>query len=361
MATLRDKFIGCIAGVHIGSAMGAVTEHMHWTQIEKEYGYLDRPVPYTRGGKFGKPIINFRAGQTEDGVERQRLMILAIRDKGGRVTAEDVAQAWVKYMNPASFGTISLDFEAVLRDMAKTGIPAGDIGKYCDYAGLNSFARACHPIGLINAGNIKTAKEDILDVGRLYQTADSRGLQWACVTGVAIAAATLPGATVESVLEAIYEHCKSNIPDGEDIVNEIRKHVEGSAYCKNIKELRDYFEHVYDGMGFKFCMAQAQEVVTRGICVFAMVRGNTKEAILAGVNMGRDTDCISAVAAGISGALTGYDSIPQEWFDIVDETTAQCNFTCSNLKIMEFADCVYDAYQKRLMEQKAFVEQMKNA
>ena len=26
-------------------------------------------------------------------------------------------------------------------------IPARDIGKYCDYAGLNSFARACHPIG----------------------------------------------------------------------------------------------------------------------------------------------------------------------------------------------------------------------
>jgi hypothetical protein len=90
-------------------------------------------------------------------------MILALRDKGGRVTAEDVAQAWMKYMNPASFGTISLEFEEGLRDMAKTGMPASDIGKYCDYAGLNSFARACHPIGLINAGNIETAKEDILE------------------------------------------------------------------------------------------------------------------------------------------------------------------------------------------------------
>jgi hypothetical protein len=78
-------------------------------------------------------------------------------------------------MNPKSFGTISLDFEAVLRDMAKTGIPASDIGKYCDFAGLNSFARACQAIGLINAGNVKTAKEDILDVGRLYQMANSRG------------------------------------------------------------------------------------------------------------------------------------------------------------------------------------------
>ena len=44
-----------------------------------------------------------------------------------------------------------------------------------------------------------------------------------------------------------------------------------------------------------------------------MTAGNTKEAILAGVNMGRDTDCVAAVAAGIAGALTGGESIPEEW------------------------------------------------
>jgi ADP-ribosylglycohydrolase len=50
MVTLKDKFIGCIAGVHIGSAMGAVTEHMHWKEIEEKYGYLNQPVAYSRGG-----------------------------------------------------------------------------------------------------------------------------------------------------------------------------------------------------------------------------------------------------------------------------------------------------------------------
>ncbi len=41
--------------------------------------------------------------------------------------------------------------------MAKTPIPARDLGRYCDYAGLVSFARSCHPIGLINAGDIDHA------------------------------------------------------------------------------------------------------------------------------------------------------------------------------------------------------------
>lgn len=97
---------------------------------------------------------------------------------------------------------VSEPFEATLLAMAKSGIPARDIGRYCDYSGLNSFARSCHPIGLINAGDMEAAKEDVLEVGQLYQTTNSRGLQWAVVTGVAIAAATRPDATVDSVLGA---------------------------------------------------------------------------------------------------------------------------------------------------------------
>ena len=126
-------------------------------------------------------------------------------EKEGRVTAEDVRTAWNKYANPNAGGWVSEPFEGVLLKMAKTGIPATDLGRYCDYAGLNSFARACHPIGLINAGNVEGAKEDILQVGQLYQTTNSRGLKWACVTGVAIAEGTKPGATVDSVIGAIFD------------------------------------------------------------------------------------------------------------------------------------------------------------
>lgn len=53
-------------------------------------------------------------------------------------------------------------------------------------------------------GCVETAKADILEVGQLYQTANSRGLKWACVTGVSIAEGTKPDATVDSVLGAIY-------------------------------------------------------------------------------------------------------------------------------------------------------------
>ena len=157
------------------------------------------------------------------------MMISAIMEKEGRVTAEDVRAAWNKYANPNAGGWVSEPFEGVLLKMAKTGIPATDLGRYCDYAGLNSFARACHPIGLINAGNVEGAKEDILQVGQLYQTTNSRGLKWACVTGVAIAEGTKPGATVDSVIGAIFDHCDPDV-----VVKEIDEQLKKAAGCSDI-------------------------------------------------------------------------------------------------------------------------------
>ena len=140
---LQDKFFGCICGCHIGSAMGAPVEGMTYEEIDRKYGYVDGYLPYQHYGNGW----DREPGTTEDGVERQKLMISAIMEKEGRVTAEDVRAAWNKYANPNAGGWVSEPFEGVLLKMAKTGIPATDLGRYCDYAGLNSFARACYPAG----------------------------------------------------------------------------------------------------------------------------------------------------------------------------------------------------------------------
>ena len=76
--SLREKFFGCIAGCHIGSAMGAAVEGWPYERIEREYGMLDRPLPYSH---YGKRDWVREPGTTEDGVERQKLMITAIIEK----------------------------------------------------------------------------------------------------------------------------------------------------------------------------------------------------------------------------------------------------------------------------------------
>jgi hypothetical protein len=129
---LREKFFGCIAGCHIGSSMGAPVEGWSWQRIEETHKTLDKPLSYQH---YGNGWVR-EPGTTEDGVERQKLMITAILEKQDRVTAEDIRRSWVDHMNPKAAGLVSEPFEGELLAMARTHIPAADIGKYCDYSGL---------------------------------------------------------------------------------------------------------------------------------------------------------------------------------------------------------------------------------
>ena len=360
--TLRDKFFGCIAGVHIGSAMAAPVEGWPWQRIEAEHGTLDRFLPYHHYRSTTDWVRE--PGTTEDGVERQKLIITAIMRKQDRITAEDLRAVWVTDMNPNAAGVVSEPFEGPLLAMARTPIPARDLGRYCDYAGLVSFARSCHPIGLINAGDVERALEDILEVGQVYQTSNSRGLQWAAVTGVAIAAATRPGATVEGVMDAVFDVCgtfRERFVQDAGVVRELERGLEATQRCQDFRELRAAFDDIYQGKGLPYAHSFANEVVTKGICIFRMVQGDLRRAIVAGVNMGRDTDCMTAVAAGISGALSGSAGLPDEWIQQSDHATRVNPHTNSQRTLREHADGLYEAFQARLIKMGQYVETMREA
>lgn len=345
---LREKFFGCVAGCHIGSSMGAAVEGWSWERIEREYGTLDRLLPYEHysNGWRREP------GTTEDGVERQKLMITAMIQKQDRVNAEDVRRTWVRDINPTAPGNVSEPFEGVLLAIAKTVVPAVDIGTYCDYAGLVSMARSCHPIGLINAGDIRSAIEDTREVGQLYQASNSRGIRWAEVVTAGIAAATRPGATVDTVLGTIFDHCDKAV------VRELEQGLKLTASCGDFREMRTVFGTVYSGQGMAYASSFANEVVTKGSCVFKTTRADTWEAMKAAVNMGRDTDCLASVAAGLSGALSGGGSIPAELVRQVDHATSLNPYTNSKRTLRETSDGLYEAYKARLRKLKAYADEM---
>jgi ADP-ribosylglycohydrolase len=356
---LQDKFLGCIVGCHIGSSMGAPCEGWLYERIQEKYGTIDRLMPYLHynNGWMREP------GTTEDGCERQKLMITAIIEKQDRVTAEDVRKIWVRDISPKAAGTISEPFELQLLEMAKSGIPACDIGRYCDYAGLNSFARSCHPIGLINAGDVESAVADAFEVGQLYQTTNSRGLQWACVTAMAIAAATRPGSTVDSVLAAILKGDPrfARIPAQQSVGREIERNLTRTKSCKDFREMRKVFDGLYSGSGTPYAQSSANEVVSKAVCVFAMTRGNVRDAMIAAVNLGRDTDCLAAIAAGLSGALNGPAGIPEEWIKQVDFATTKMPVTNSRRTLREHAGGLYEAYRARLRRMRGLADEMEPA
>jgi hypothetical protein len=78
----------------------------------------------------------------------------------------------------------------------------------------------------------------------------------------------------------------------------------------------------------------------------------------ASVNMGRDTDCLTAVAAGISGALSGAGSIPKDIIKQVDYATSVNPHTNSKRTLRETSDGLYDAFKSRLTKMRTYIDEM---
>jgi ADP-ribosylglycohydrolase len=110
-----------------------------------------------------------------------------------------------------------------------------------------------------------------------------------------------------------------------------------------------------------YAHSYANEVVTKALCILWMVKGNPKDAIVAAVNMGRDTDCLAAVAGGISGALSGGSAIPEEWIKQLDYATTLNRFTNSQRTLRQHSDGLYEAFRARLARMKTYATEMESA
>ena len=113
---------------------------------------------------------------------------------------------WLKYINPDNFGVQMEPCDEILYRVVASGIHPAYAGLYTDFLGIISFARSCHPVGLINACNPEEAYKDVWDVGRLYQPLHGGGLDWASVVACSIAYATRPDATVDGVVDTALKY-----------------------------------------------------------------------------------------------------------------------------------------------------------
>ncbi len=236
--------------------------------------------------------------------------------------------------------------DEVLYRVVASGIHPAYAGLYTDFLGIISFARSCHPIGLINACNPEEAYRDVWDVGRLYQPLHGGGLDWAAVVACSIAYAIRPDATVDGVIDTALKYAPR---DGR---YRIERAIELAKESKDAFELREKFDPIYSGKGIRYSFSWGEEVVPKGLAIFYVTKGNLKDAIIAGVNFGRDTDCCTAIGAGIAGAFSGASGVPSEWIEQVDKATKENDYTVSQLTIRENAEAIYNA----LMNEKKKLE-----
>lgn len=343
MTVLFDKVYGCIAGAFVGSAMGAAVEGWEWRDIQAKYGVLQELLPYAHYRNLAKPGSGRTRppGTTEDGVERIKLLILAIGEKKGRISADDLGKTWLKHINLENFGVQMEPCDEILYRIVGSGVHPSYAGLYSDFTGIVSFARSCHPIGLINACDPAQAHNDVFDVGRLYQPLHGGGLDWAAAVACGIAEAINPDSTVDTVIDAAREALPEQFNFTFDRAIELAKK------SNDPFELREKFDSIYSGRGIRYNLSMAEEVVPKGFSIFSVIRGNLEDSIVGGVNFGRDTDCCTAIAAGLAGAFSGISNLPTEWIEQVDKATSQNEYTVSKLSMKETSKMVHEAILNR--------------
>lgn len=350
MSVLEDKVLGCLAAGQIGSAMGAPVEGWDWQRVEAEYGFLDRMLPYEHYGNGWRR----QPGTTEDGIERQRVFLRAIRRAGGRITPQDVAAVWRQEVDPEHARWCMEPFDRHLIGLARAGVPAVRLGSFNPYSDLVSLARSCHPMGLINALHPEQAWKDVHHVGLVIQPPAGSGAAWAGLVAAVIAAAC--GADVG--FDAALAEGLSLVDDG--IRQEVERAIEIAEGASEPLAMRQEFARCYSGSGTVYAMSHANEIVSKAMAVVKTAAGSPRQSILTAVNFGRDTDCLAAVAGGISGALSGASDLPEQWMAQLDAATAANPHTCLKLTLRETAGIVIDGlraerermdeYSKRLGE-----------
>ena len=363
MVQLKDRFRGCIAASWVGSAMGAAVECWSPEEIKAEHGVLDRLVSYAHYNQDVK--WDRMAGTTEDGIERQKLIATAIIEKKDRVLAQEVAAIWVRDIDPAKIVYKQEPFDRGFLALARAGLPASELGQLYLYPNVVSLARSAHPLGLINAGDPRGAADDAFEVGKLYARETAYGLRWAALYVAALAEACRPNASVASVLETAKEFVgyraegQTLYARYDTIEREVDRALELAEKHEDPMEMRDEFsQYYYGGDYFNYGMSQANEIVAKGLAVFAITQGNPKDAIIAAVNFGRDTDCLAAVAGGLAGALSGTDSLPTEWIEQVNTATKQDPYTNNQRTIEETADGLFEAFLSRRERLKNYLDSM---
>jgi len=364
MVTLRDKFLGCIGASWIGSAMGAAVEGWSRERIQQTYGYLDRLLPYTHY----PPEWQRPAGTTEDGIERQKLIATAIIEKRDRILAQDLLAVWLRDLDPERMAHKQEPFDRSLLEMARAGVPASELGRMWLFTNQISLGRASHPLGLINAGDPQGAADDAHEIGQLYAVPSAFALRWAALYDAAIAAACEPDATVESVLEVARRFANYRAEAGrlyaryDNAERTLSRALDLAAKHSDPMAMRDeFYEYFEGGRHFVYSMSDAGEIISKGLAVFAITRGDPKQAALTAVNFGRDTDCLAAVAGGLAGAFAGAKPIPPEWIAQVNEATLQDPYTNSRRTIEETADGLFAAFLARRQRLQDYLELMDGA
>ncbi|MHA1792559.1 MAG: ADP-ribosylglycohydrolase family protein [Promethearchaeota archaeon] len=302
MNELESKILGCLMGSAIGNAMGSIVENWDYNRIEKTYGKIMMPLMLDR-------IL------TEDDYQIAMLYTQCYLENQRNITPEDFAATWIKDFKDAD------NFFWCLRnalELLRRGVSPRQSGMYNINTG--SAIMSIFPVGIYNMLDPDRAYADALDLAYMYQPKPDAFCAAAMASGYALA--FKPGVTPDEICTGILSHSLNEALQYWDDrkINNIHESVEIAI---NIAEKygTDWWaarKEIYEKLT-QWHPIEPVEVLSITTCLFKMTGGNYTEGVIAGTNIGRDSDTIANLIGGLCGAMNGIDAIPLEWREGVQE------------------------------------------
>jgi ADP-ribosylglycohydrolase len=333
---LLDKAAGALNGAAVGDALGGPVEGNTPAVIQQRYGGFVTGIvpPFFENWRDARPMSPYHKGDGH--ITDDTLMTLALVDVYDEVRdhldAYDIAERLVPHLMNRVRWIPELERETVILQrifLAEKWLVARLHYGHIDprEAGVGNIvncgaAMYMTPVGIANAGDPAGAYAEAIDMAGAHQS--SYGREAAGVFAAAVAEAMRPEATVGSVVETAIGVARDGTKAAiEAVVAVAQKHGDWREALGDLREAITAYDTV--GPNYREPLLDAR-IPSRTKSIeelpvalgFAVVSGGDyRDAVLGGVNYGRDADSVATMAGAITGALGGASVVPSDWLDEV--------------------------------------------
>jgi ADP-ribosylglycohydrolase len=332
MTLLDDKAMGCLAGAAVGDALGGATEGWTTDQIRERYrGWVSDIVPAFESDRPREERYSRYAkgdGRITDDTLMTQALVEVYRRRRRHLGAYDVAEELVPLLTGRIQWIPDMEREDTAFQrlfLAEKWLVAKLHYGHADprEAGVGNIvncgaAMYMAPVGIVNAADPEAAYAEAIDIAGAHQS--SYGREAAGVMAAGVAAAMVPNATVDDVVDA----CLRVAHDG------TLRAIEAVVACARSFEcwpdalgaLRDAIAP-YDTVGPDYrdpglgarrpSRLHSIEELPIALGLLVLAGGDYREAVLGAANYGRDSDSIATMAGALAGALGGLETVPDAW------------------------------------------------
>lgn len=330
---LGDRAVGCLTGAAVGDALGGATEGWTPDQIRDRWGGWVTGIvpPYHENWRTARPIAPYHKGDghVTDDTLMTHLLVEVYAEVRRHLTAYDMADHVVPRMIGSPRWIPELEAEALPVHrlfLAEKYIALRLHWAHADprEAGVGNAvncgaAMYVAPVGVVNAADPEQAYAEAIDLAGAHQS--SYGREAAGVLSACVAAAMAPGATVESAIGVAVDMARDGTRAAiEAVVEAAQRHghwtdaVASGALRAAVAPYDTVGDDYRDqGLGARRpSRVHSIEELPVALGMLLIANGDWTDSVLGGVNYGRDSDSIAAMAGAVAGALGGRDAVPAQ-------------------------------------------------